>query len=131
MGVAKTYFRTIALGGVTETVQALTGASTATTIKSFGVTSIFSTAGGTAGQHAFKMASPEVGITKTLVVDVGSTREVKVQVGATTAVTIFGTTHNNVTFSTGAGRYRNLSLVGLSATQWAVVSRSTGVTLSA
>lgn len=126
MGVKKEYLRTVDDAGNIEAVQALTAASTATPVKSYGVTQITSTAGGTAGTHGYTMQAPRKGLQKTLVVDVGSTREVAVALGGT----VYGTANNTATFSTGAGRWRNLSLVGLSTGSWAVTGASTGVVFS-
>lgn len=132
MAIQKQMLRSADVRGRMDKVQALTGASTATEVTNYGVTSIASTAGGTAGNHGFSMAAPRAGLRKTLVVDVGSTRTVSVGLGPTTSVGhVFGTTNRTATFSTGAGRYRFLDLVGLSTSQWAVVGSSTGVTLSA
>lgn len=126
MGIKKEYLRTVDDAGNIEAVQALTAASTAVPVKSYGVTSITSTAGGTAGTHGYTMEAPRKGLVKSLVVSVGSTREVAVALGGT----VYGTADTTATFSTGAGNRRNLTLVGLSTGTWAVTAASTGIVFS-
>jgi hypothetical protein len=48
---------------------------------------------------------------------------------ATTDTTFFGSDDDTVIFSTGAGK-KWLSLIATSATEWAVVGQSTGLTYS-
>lgn len=128
MGITKQYTRHMLDSGYTESVQALTQASTGTRVKNYGVTTITSAGSGTAGIHGFFLNAPKKGLRKSIVVDLNSTRQVAVY-NASTAVTFFGSTNNAVTFSTGVG-VKWLELVGTSATVWAVASQSTGVTLS-
>jgi hypothetical protein len=129
MAITKEYQRRAFTAGQMGKVQSLTNASTAVRVTNYGVTSISSTAGGTAAVHAYQMDAPTKGLRKTLVVNAGSTRTVSVD-NASTAVTFFGSTEDGISFSTGAGKYRSIELVGLSATQWAVVAQTTGVTLA-
>lgn len=127
--VVKLYNRTVADGGFADEVQALTQASTGTSIARHGVTTITSAGSGTAGDHGFVLKSPEKGLRKTIVADLNSTRTVSV-FNQSTAHTFFGSTNNALTFSTGLG-LKWVNLVGVSTSQWAVTSVSTGVTLSA
>lgn len=116
-------------GGIAVAVQALTQASTATRVTNHGITTITSAGSGTAGDHGFILQAPFTGITKAIVVDPNSTRTVSVY-NQSTGITFFGSTANALTFSTGSG-HRKVTLVGLSATSWAITAQSTGVTLVA
>jgi hypothetical protein len=127
MGVTKPYTPRAITNGSIERIQALTGGSTATRIQNYGVTTITSTAGGSTAEHAFVLKKPVKGLRKTLLVDPNSTREVLVVADSTTH-TLFGSTGNALRFSTGAGTKR-AELIGLSATQWALLHASTGVTV--
>lgn len=129
MAVKKEYVRTIGRAGWGEFIQALTQATTATRVNNYGVTTITSAGSGTTVEHAFLMNAPTKGVRKAILVDPNSTRTVGVY-NASTAVTYFGSTANALAFSTGAGT-REVNLIGLSTSQWAVVSKSTGVTLVA
>lgn len=129
MAIQKRYLREADRAGRVDRVQALTAASTATQVFEYGVTQITSTGGGTAATHGYKMARPSAGLRKTIVVKCDSTREVKVQLAPSTdGAVLFGTTYNNLVFSTGAGKRRGIELVGLSSSLWGLVSMTTGVT---
>lgn len=123
MSIVKTYNQQVDAYGGSDVVQALT--STGTTVNRHGVTTITASSAGTA---QFAIQGPTAGVRKTIIVDPNSTEDVVV-VNQTTSVTFFGTTANIATFSTGAG-VKSLELVGLSTTSWAVVSKTTGVTLT-
>lgn len=129
MAITKQYTRHMLDSGYRESVQALTQASTATTILNYGVTTITSAGSGTAGDHGFKLQAPQKGLRKTIVADLNSTRTVSV-FNASTACTFFGSTNNAVTFSTGTG-LKWVNLVGVSTASWAITGVSTGATLSA
>jgi hypothetical protein len=79
--------------------------------------------------NTFIMQAPRKGVRKTLIADPNSTGDIVVA-QASTSVFWFGSTSNIATFSTGAG-VKVMDLVGMSATEWAIVSRTTGVTLAA
>lgn len=126
MAITKTYTREVFDAGSAQVVQALSTSDTGTTVNPYGVTTFTNGS----DDKTYSMGAPIVGLEKVLVADISSTGVTTVITDSTTT-TIFGTTNTAIAFSTGAGRYRNVSLVGLSTSQWAVVSSSTGVTLSA
>ena len=64
--------------GTMVPIQALTQASTGTTVTNYGVTTFTSAGSGTAATHGFTMQNPIKGVEKALLVDPNSTREVKV-----------------------------------------------------
>lgn len=124
MSIVKTYNQQVDAYGGADIVQALT--STGAVINRHGTTTI---AASGAGSQTFVIQSPTAGIRKNIVVDTNSTADVRV-INQTTAITFYGSTHNIVTFSTGTG-VKALSLVGVSNTSWAIVSRTTGITTAA
>jgi hypothetical protein len=128
VGIKKQYVRTVADAGSNSKLQQLASADTATAVLNYGVTTINSDS--TSGTNSFTMDDPIHGGThKYIAVTLGTTDSV-VLASASTTVTFFGSTNATVTFSTGAGE-KHLGLVSVSATEWAVVSQSTGVTFSA
>lgn len=107
-----------------ENIQSLTGASTGTTVTNFGVTHITSTGAGGAGAKVFTLAAPVKGVRKTLLVEVTSTKAVSVRT-PTSVATFLGSTKNSFSFATGStytSPPRSVELVGMSATQWAIIS---------
>lgn len=121
----------LAAGGFSDVAatQSLTAASTGTTITNKGLTTI---ASGTAASKVFKLAKPDrVGARKTIIAISATTGDVVVLAGPSTATTFSGTTLGRLTFSTGAGRYRSVDLVGASTSAWLIGARSTGVVPSA
>lgn len=113
---------------VASTFQALTTASTGTTITNDGVTTIATTA----GSKVFKLAKPDrKGQVKRIVAVLATTGDAVVLAGPSTAYTFSGSTLGKITFSTGAGRYRSVELIGASTSAWILGARSTGVTPSA
>lgn len=128
MGIKKQYQRVVADAGFNSKVQSLTHSDTATAVNNYGLTTINS--GGGVGVNAFTMDDPVQGGThKFVAVTLGTTAQVSLASNSTT-VTFFGSTNGTVTFSTGTGE-KFLSLVSVSASEWAVVGQSTGVTFSA
>lgn len=123
MSIVKTYNQQVDAYGGSDVVQALT--STGTAVNRHGVTTITASGSGT---QTFGLQSPVKGVRKTILVDLNSTADVAVALNSTTT-TFYGTTANLATFSTGVG-VKALELVGLSTSSWAVVSQTTGVTLS-
>lgn len=114
---------------IASTIQTLTAASTATTITNDGITTI---ASGTAASKTFKLAKPDrKGQVKRIIANMGTTGDVVVLAGPSTAYTFSGSTLGKVTFSTGAGRYRSIELIGVSTAAWIISGRSTGVTPAA
>ena len=126
MAIVKQYTRKVFDAGSAQNVQSLSTSDTGTTVNPYGVTTFTNGS----DDKTYSLGAPIVGLEKVLLVDISSTGETTVITDSTTT-TIFGTTNTALTFSTGAGRYRNVSLVGLSTAQWGIVSSSTGVTLSA
>lgn len=127
MGIQKRYLSEVDTAGSYSKMQTLTSTSTATPLNSYGVTLI--TAATTAGSNAFTLGAPKTaGVHKYVAVTLGTTDSVAVSLS--TAVAFWGSTNSTVTFSTGAGE-KHLALVAASATSWAVLSQSTGVTFSA
>lgn len=129
MAFVKNPARTMNTAGSMEPIQTITN-STATRIRNYGVTTLASTLGSTGlGLRNWKMDKPKKGLVKTLVVDPNSSAPMQINNYSTT-ITFFGTTGNALLFSTGAG-VRDVTLIGLSSAQWAMTSRSTGVTITA
>lgn len=130
MAIVKTYNQQVDAYGGSDVVQALTEASTGTAVNRHGVTTITSAGSGTAADHGFSLQSPVQGIRKTLFVDPNSTRTVTVNLNSS-SVSFLGesTGADSLVFSTGSGT-RSVDLVGLSTSQWAIVGRTTGVTVS-
>ena len=126
MAVVPTYHKSFSKYGATSYVQNLTQASTGTRVKRHGTTVITSAASGSTGTHGFIMDKPTAGVQKSIVVDANSTRVVQV-FNASTGVTFLSSTGNSIAFSTGTG-VKFVSLLGLSTSQWAITSQSTGVT---
>lgn len=128
MGYQKRYLREVDTAGSYSKLQALTDTDTATEVLSYGVTTI--TSASTVGTNTFAMASPKSGgVHKYFAVTAGTTDGPTLS-HSSTAVTYFGSTNGTVTFSTGTGE-KFLALVATSATEWAVIGQSTGVTFSA
>lgn len=125
MAVTKTYTRNLDTAGRIDKIQSLTQASTATRINNYGVTTIANSS----ANNTFVLNAPVQGLRKTIIADPNSTGEIVV-VGPTTTVLFYGSTNNIATFSTGTG-VKVLDLIGISATSWAIVSRTTGITLAA
>lgn len=122
--IEKTYLRQVFKGGMAHAVQALTAASTATPIVNYGVTTITHSS---AGDKAYELSLPTAGIEKHIFVRSASTAVITIR-SASTAVVFFPTTSNLITCTSGAKV--SLQLIGLSATQWAIQARSTGVALA-
>lgn len=118
-------------GGIIHDIETVT--STATTLLGKGISVL---APSTLGPiTAFKLASPsEAGIHKLISVNMpASSTGTLAVVLATTALTFHGTTMNMFVTSTaadGANVTMGLGFVSVSTSAWAVVSRSTGWTLS-
>lgn len=127
MAITKTYTREVFDAGSAQVVQTLSTSDTGTTVNPYGVSKFVNTA---ANDKVYGMGAPIVGLENTLIADLQGLGSVTVNTDST-ATTIFGTTNTQIAFSTGAGRYRHLQLVGLSTSEWAIVSSSTGVTLAA
>lgn len=114
-------------GYFTEKVQALTGASLATSILGYGVTSITIASGteSTAADFTFTLASPiKAGVLKEIYVTgtSASTKVVSIRT-ATSTHTFFGSTKNSIAYTTtvnNLGHGFPIQLRGLSTTQWAL-----------
>lgn len=116
--------RPFARSGVSVPVQALTAASTGTRITAYGATTITHSS---AGDKAFRLSAPLPGVEKHIFVRSASTAVVTIRSNST-AVTFFPTTSNLLTCTSGAKV--SVQLIGLSATQWGIQARSTGVALA-
>lgn len=126
MGTRKEYLRTVFNAGTAQVIQALSTASTGTPITNYGVTTLVSNTSDVADK-AYKLAAPVKGIEKTLIIRSNSTTVITVR-SVSTGVVFFPTTGNLITATSGAKAF--ISLVGLSATEWGIVSRSTGLTVA-
>jgi len=135
MGYKKEKRRLLLTDGVREPVNALTGASTGTTIANRGVTRIVvgstegtgeTITGATGTNLSFTMEHPVPGARATLVIDNNSTKIVQVRLSPSSAAgLIFGTTKNVLRWSTGSTDLpAHVDLLGLSTSQWAVINIS-------
>ncbi len=125
MAIVKEYNRPVADAGRIDRVQTLIETDVATNVLNYGVTTLVNT---TDDSAFFVIDLPVQGIRKTVIVDMESTGLVTL-ISPTTLITFLGSTGNAVVFTTGATP-KSVELVGISATQWAVSSQSTGVTLA-
>lgn len=115
--------------GIREKVQTITAsgaasaAGIATTINPYGITLISTT--GTGGPHRVMLKRPAgAGIRKTVVVKMNSSADVVV-VNQTTSDKFWGSTVNSALFSstTLKGQGQALELIGVSTSQWALLSQ--------
>lgn len=114
-------------GMVTPSSEYRTVASTATVLPLNGTVTLATTA---AGDKTYRLPAPQLG--GELYVTAVKSTHVEIVRTLTTAVTLFGTTMNIVTFTT-APTYRmaTFKVVGPStAPKWMLVGKSTGATLS-
>lgn len=132
MGVQ--YFKRPTLDASIITVQGpLTGNSTGTVLKPWGLTLIKSTAGtagGSGGNATWILGTPlRKGMLKHIAVQDASTKKVNIRVANSTLVSLLGTTLGVIQFTTGAGtsNYKRASLVSVSTSQWLLLNASTGV----
>lgn len=104
--------------------------STASTMLPYGVSIITSA---TNADRVFKLASPAyVGATKTVIVNtVAGATDTAAFRHSSTANTWFGSTQGTLTATTGGNVLAAASFVGASTSQWAIVSKTTGLTLGA
>jgi hypothetical protein len=135
MGYEKKKRRLLLTEGVREPVNALTGASTGTTISNRGITRIVvgstegtgeTISGATGTNLSFTMEHPINGARATLVIDNNSTKIVQVRLSPSSAAgLIFGSTKNALRWSTGSTDLpAHVDLLGLSTSQWAIVNIS-------
>ena len=117
MGIVKDYSRRVADAGRIDNLQSLTSASTGTQVTNYGATLINST-----GSKTFQMASPKPGLRKTLVVVSDSTGSDTTVTNASTSVTFLTSTGNSIAFTGGGSALQSAELVGISTSQWAVIS---------
>ena len=131
MGVKKNYLPSLDRYGRRDFVQALTGASTGTTINNYGITTIVVTTGeGTAANLVYTLAAPAKGVRKTIAADLNSTKTVSV-ITPSSLATFFGSTKNSFLFSTGSTYPPgSVKLIGLSTTQWLIDDVTTPLTQS-
>jgi hypothetical protein len=119
--------------GAAEHVQALTGASTATAVLPYGISTITVTTGeGTAANLVYTLTAPEQkGLRKVIVADLNSTKEVSVRTPSS-GDTFYGSTKNSIAWSTGSTALPGyIELVAVSSQQWAVASiGSTSITVA-
>ena len=128
MSIRKRYISEVDTAGSYSKLQSLASADAGASLNSYGVSLI--NADSTAGGNVFVLGAPKTGgVHKYIAVTLGTTDSVVVTTDSTTT-TFWGSTNAIVTFSTGAGE-KYLNLVAASATSWAVVGVSTGVTFSA
>ena len=126
MSYAKTFQPVLHNAGSAQPVQALTGASTGTTITREGITTITVTTGeGTAANLVYTLEAPTKGIKKIVAADLNSTKLVSIRT-QTSAATFYGSTKNSFAFTTGSTYAPSgFTLYGLSATQWLITSLET------
>ncbi len=125
MGIVKEYSRPVADAGRIDRVQTLIETDFATNVLNYGVTTLLNT---TDDSPFFVIDLPVQGVRKSVLADMDSTGIVTL-ISPTTLITFFGSTANAIVFTTGATP-KSVELVGISATQWGVVSQSTGVSLA-
>jgi len=109
-----------------QPIQALTGASTATRVKNYGITTIIVTTGeGSSTSCVYTMDNPVPGVKKTLLVQTnkGSSTKVVTVKTPSSLSTILGTTKNAVSWAVSS-TYAAIAveLLGITTAQWAVIS---------
>lgn len=102
----------------------ITTASTAASLKNNGITTLGSSAGGSA---TYQLDAPVPGIEKTLIATGASTGQI---VSSTGSGATFGSTTGAAVFATFTGLGQSLRLVGLSTALWGVVGGRGTVALS-
>lgn len=119
MGIKKDYLRVVADAGVIEAL--VTSASTGT-LTNYGVSNI------TADGGVFVLADPVAGLRKTILIN-NTTAQTTLNINcASTTTTFMGSTEDGIVASTAsAGTNRSIDLVGLSSSEWGVISQTTGL----
>ena len=122
MGVDKNKRVLMTPGVVSSPIQSLTGASTGTRIKNYGVTTITVTTGeGTANDLVYTIDAPKAGYRKLVAADLNSTKTVTMRTPSSGDV-FFGSTKNSIAWSTGSTYApTSVELLGLSTSQWMIV----------
>lgn len=119
MAIVKDYNRRVADAGVLDKLQLLTQASTGTRITNYGVTVIDSNS---TAPDVYQMDAPRPGLRKTIVAVSGSTAGNITVNNASTSVTFLNSTNDGIAFTGGPSLLQSASLIGISTSQWAVIS---------
>lgn len=113
-------------GAIALQTEALTGSTALQTLSTKTVS--FITQGTSGAGRDFRLPAPRAGLLKTIHVSANTTSPNNTVIQCnSTAHTFFGSTFNSATIadSTVRSRYFSLMLVGVSTSQWAVLSGST------
>lgn len=134
MGVNK-FKRPVMMGG--EVVNRVERRTSTGTLDAFGL-SIIDSVGSTADK-SFVLPLPSfAGQVKAIVCNTTGAQKVTVTVGGATASGFIvggggnaaGSTNRSIVFSSASTKQRNVQLMGASGTAWALIAKSTGVTLA-
>ena len=118
------------MGFRVEAVQSLTSTATNSGVLTAGGYTFINTTATTTAK-TWKLPVPgRKGIVKNVVVYNQTSKAAKV-ITATTPAVFFGTTYATINFATGTNKLRSVTIVGQSSATWAVVGKTTGVTISA
>ncbi|MDX1744987.1 MAG: hypothetical protein R3324_03540 [Halobacteriales archaeon] len=126
MGYDKNQRPILTQGTRLQPVQELTGASTGTRVKNYGITTITVTTGeGTAANLVYTIDAPVPGAEKLIAADLNSTKTVTIRTPSS-ADTFFGSTKNSFAWSTGSTHPpSSIELLGLTTAQWMIVNINT------